>query len=200
MSGRSSIARAIASSSPSRISRLPSRVSGFSRVVPPGVKGTPPSALVSGAYSPLGSISSQVRPNTRLRYIQLLTSALLPWPGRPITSMFASLSTPRRVEDPRVIDERPAVHVAADVDAARAQARFGDGGVGGLEVSGGDLVGAALTRAPQPREPPRRGLRVLAFGERASPGALLGVRPARRAGARAVRASSSEPLPVVVSR
>ena len=74
-SGRSSIARAIASSSPSRISRLPNRVSGFSRVCPPGVnvRTWPPRAWVSGVYSPLGSISSQVRPNRRLRYIQLFT-------------------------------------------------------------------------------------------------------------------------------
>ena len=43
---------------------------------------------------------------------------------------------PGGVEDPGVIDERPAVHVASDVDAARTKAGFGDRGVGGLEVSG----------------------------------------------------------------
>ena len=37
------------------------------------------------------------------------------------------------------------------------------------------LVGAALTRAAQTRQPPGRRLGVFAFGERASAGALLGV-------------------------
>jgi hypothetical protein len=43
---------------------------------------------------------------------------------------------PGRVEHPRVVDERAAVLVAADVDAARAQAGLGHGRVGRLDMRG----------------------------------------------------------------
>ena len=69
---------------------------------------------------------------------------------------------PRPVQQPRVVHERAAVQVAADVHAARAQPGLRNGGVGGLEVCGGDLVPGALSRARQARQLPRR-----ALGERA---------------------------------
>jgi hypothetical protein len=79
------------------------------------------------------------------------------------------------VEDPGVVDERPAVHVAADVHAARAEAGLGDGGVGGLEVRGRDLMRLALGGAVHAGKARGGCLRALAAGERAAAGALLGV-------------------------
>ena len=96
VSGRSSIARVTASSSPSRSSRLPIRVSGFRRVVPPGCSRstTPPIASISGPYSPLGSMFSKTRPKTRWRNGYVFDSELLPQPSCPITITLASVSSP----------------------------------------------------------------------------------------------------------
>jgi hypothetical protein len=57
-------------------------------------------------------------------------------PGPPEDQHVRVVEQALGVEDPRVVHERSAVHVTADVDAARAQARFGDRGVGRLEVRG----------------------------------------------------------------
>jgi hypothetical protein len=80
----------------SRISAVPTRVSGFNLVAPPGSRRstTPSRACTSWVYSPLGSMISQRRPNTRLRYSQVLVSELLPKSGIPSTSVFAIDSTP----------------------------------------------------------------------------------------------------------
>jgi hypothetical protein len=103
---------------------------------------------------------------------------------------------PGRVEDPGVVDERAAVDVTADVDAAGAETWFGDGGVGGLEVSGRDLVGTALTRAAQTREPPRLGLGVFARWRTCVAGRAARRRPLAGRGAPSIRSRSIIAVPV----
>jgi hypothetical protein len=68
---------------------------------------------------------------------------------------------PGGVEHPRVVDERAAVLVAADVDAACAQAGLGDGRVGRLNVRARGLVTAPVRVASQPHQVRRRWLRTL---------------------------------------
>ena len=160
LSGRASIARAIASSSPSRSSRRPIRVSGFSRVSPPGVRRriVPPSAVTRGSYSPLRSTISPRRPNTRERNSHVFDSARFAEVGAADDQRVRVVQDAAGVEDPRVIDEAAAVHVAADVDAPRAQARLGDRRIDGLEVRGRDLVTGPLARQHAPAQPRDRSL------------------------------------------
>ena len=76
------------------------------------------------------------------------------------------------------------MQVRADVDAARAQARLGDRGVGGLEVGARELMPGALAGTREAGQARRRALRELAR-KRA---------PARALFCSAGRASASAPL------
>ena len=60
------------------------------------------------------------------------------------------------VEDPGVVDEAAAVHVAADVDAARTEPGLGDRRIHGLEVRGRRLVPGPLARQRAATEPSDR--------------------------------------------
>ena len=62
------------------------------------------------------------------------------------------------VEDPRVVDEAPAVHIPADVDPLSAKPRLGDRRIDRLEMRGRDLMPGPLPRQPAPPEPSRRAL------------------------------------------
>jgi hypothetical protein len=83
------------------------------------------------------------------------------------------------VQDPRVVDEAAAVHVAADVDPPRAEPGLGDGRVHRLKVRGGHLVSGALPREAASPEPPDRAPGVVP-AEPACPLTALGLgRPVR---------------------
>ena len=62
------------------------------------------------------------------------------------------------VEDPRVVDEAPAVHIPADVDPLSAEPGFGDRRIDRLEVRGRDLMPGPLPRQRAPTEPSGRAL------------------------------------------
>ena len=70
--------------------------------------------------------------------------------GRPDVSddHHVGISELAAVELPGVIDERPAVQVAPDVDAAGPEAAFGYEGVGGLQVRARDAVAGTLRWHP----------------------------------------------------
>ena len=62
------------------------------------------------------------------------------------------------VEDPRVVDEAPAVHIPADVDPLSTQPGLGDRRIDRLEMRGRDLMPGPLPRQPAPTEPSGRAL------------------------------------------
>ena len=65
---------------------------------------------------------------------------------------------PPGVEDPRVVDEAPAVHIPADVNPLSAKPGLGNCRIDRLEVRGGDLMPGPLPRQPAPTEPSGRAL------------------------------------------
>ena len=160
LSGRPSIARAIASSSPSRSSRRPIRVSGFSRV--PAAGGEPQDRpaercderfVLALEVDDLAAAAEHPRAQQpRLRQRRFAEV------GAADDQRVGVVEDAAGVEDPRVIDEAAAVHVAADVDAARAEPGLGDRRIDGLEVRGRRLVTGSLARQRAPAEPGDRTL------------------------------------------
>ena len=155
VSGRPSIARAIASSSPSRSSRLPDpRERVQARAPARGEAQDGPAERADEGFVFAFEVDDLAAAAEHPGAEQPgLREARFAEVGAADDERVRVVQEAAGVEEPGVVDEAPAVHVAADVDPFGAEAGFGDRGVDGLEVRGRDLVPGPLARPARTGQP-----------------------------------------------